>query len=53
MNNFPHFSMSSRPALGPPSLIYKLYKGLFLKGVKRPGRKAEHSPPISAEVKKT
>jgi hypothetical protein len=26
------------------------YQGLFHKGVKRPGREADHSPPSSAEV---
>jgi hypothetical protein len=33
------FSTASKPALGPTS------------GVKRPGRKADHSSPCSAEVK--
>jgi hypothetical protein len=43
-----HFSMSSRPALGStqPSIQW-------VPGVKRPVREADHSPPASAEVKKT
>jgi hypothetical protein len=28
------------------------YRGLLPRGVKRPGREADHSPPASAEVKK-
>jgi hypothetical protein len=35
---------------GPPNLLFSGYRGLF-PGVKRPGRKADHSPPTSAEVK--
>jgi hypothetical protein len=45
------FSTSSRPAQGqtqPP--IRRVPEALYL-GVKRPGRAADHSPPISAEVK--
>jgi hypothetical protein len=39
----------------PPSLLSKSngYRGGFCPGVKRPGREADHSPPTSAEVKKT
>jgi hypothetical protein len=33
---------------GPPNLLSNRYRG-----VKRPGREAEHSPTASAEVKKT
>ena len=36
---------------GPFSLIFKGYYEQFLRGVKRPGREAEHSPPSSAEIK--
>jgi hypothetical protein len=39
----------SRPALGPPSLLSNGYQGLFLWGVKGPGREADHSPPSSVE----
>jgi hypothetical protein len=38
---------------GPPSLLSNGYPGLFPQGVKRQGRESDHSPPISAEVKKT
>jgi hypothetical protein len=37
---------------GPPSLLPNGNRGLFPWGVKRPGRKADHSPPSSTEVKK-
>jgi hypothetical protein len=36
---------------GPPSLLSNGYRGIFLWGVKRPGREADHWPPSSAEVK--
>jgi hypothetical protein len=36
----------------PPSL-YLIGTGTFSSGVKRPKREADHSPPTSAEVKKT
>jgi hypothetical protein len=39
--------MSSRPALGPTQPPIQR-----VPGVKRPGRAADHSPLISAEVKK-
>jgi hypothetical protein len=42
---------ASRPALGPPSLLYNGYGGLFPRGKVRPGRDADHLPPSSAEVK--
>jgi hypothetical protein len=47
------FSSPPRPERlwGPASLLSNGYQGLFLWGVKRPGRKADHSPPSSAEVK--
>jgi hypothetical protein len=38
---------------GPPTLLSNGYLGLFPRGVKRQGRKADHSPPVSVEVKKT
>jgi hypothetical protein len=49
------FSSPHRPdrLRGPPSLLFNVYGGLFSRGVKRPGREADHSPPTSAEVKKT
>ena len=42
--DFPHLS---RPALGPPSLMYKGYR-IFPGGKERPGRYADPSPPSSA-----
>jgi hypothetical protein len=47
------FSLSPRPERlwGPPSLLHNGYQGALSLGVKRPGRKADHSPPSSAEVK--
>jgi hypothetical protein len=47
-----HFSTSSIPALGPPA-SYSMGAGALSPGVKRMGREADHSPPPSAEVKKT
>jgi hypothetical protein len=38
---------------GPHNLLYNGYGGALSPGVKRPGREADHSPPASAEVKKT
>jgi hypothetical protein len=35
---------------GPPSLLSDGKQGLFLCGVKRPGRETDHSSPSSAEV---
>jgi hypothetical protein len=46
------FSTSSRPALGPTQPPGQCAPGALFPGVKRPGRKADHSPPTSAEVKK-
>jgi hypothetical protein len=37
---------------GPPNLLFNGYWGALSPGVKRLGRKADHSPPTSAEVKK-
>jgi hypothetical protein len=45
--------MSSRPALGPTQSLIQWVLGLFIPGVRRPQREAGHSPPTSAEVKKT
>jgi hypothetical protein len=49
------FSSPPRPdrLWGPPSLLFKGYRGFFPQGVKRPGRVVDHSPPSSAEVKNT
>jgi hypothetical protein len=47
-----HVSISSRPALGPTQPPIQWVTGFF-PGVKRPGREDDHSPPTSAEVKKT
>jgi len=46
--DFPHLS---RPALGPPSLLYSGYRD-FPGGKEQPGRDADPSPPSSAVVKK-
>jgi hypothetical protein len=51
-NNF-HFSMSSKSALRPTQLPIQWVRGALSPGVKWPGRKSDHSPPTSAEVKKT
>jgi hypothetical protein len=48
-----HFSISSRPALGATQPPIQWVPGALSPGVKRPGRKADHSPPTRAEVKKT
>jgi hypothetical protein len=37
----------------PPSLLSNGYGAALSWGVKRPGREADHSPPTSAEFKKT
>jgi hypothetical protein len=46
------FSTSSIPALGPTKNPIQWVPGAFSLGVKRPGSKADHTPPTSAEVKK-
>jgi hypothetical protein len=38
---------------GPPRLLSDEYQGLFCRGLKQPGREADHSPLTSAKVKKT
>jgi hypothetical protein len=38
---------------GPPPTSYPMGTGGSFPGVKRPGREPDHSPPTSAEVKKT
>jgi hypothetical protein len=52
VKNF-HFSMSSRPALGPTQPPIQREPGALSPDVKRPGREADHSLPTSTEVKKT
>jgi hypothetical protein len=47
------FSASSRPALRHTKPPIKLVPGTLSPGVKRPVRDADHSPPNSAEEKKT
>jgi hypothetical protein len=47
------FSISSRPALGPTQPPIHRVPGALSPAVKRKGREADHSPPTSAEVKKT
>jgi hypothetical protein len=42
-----------RPALGPTQPPIQWVRESLSPGVKRPGREADHSPPTSAEVKKT
>jgi hypothetical protein len=48
------FSSSHRPdrLSGPLNYLSKGYRGLFPRGVKQPGREADHSPPAGDEVKK-
>jgi hypothetical protein len=46
------FSTSSRPFLGPIQLAIQWVPGALPPGVKRSGRKTDHSPQTSAEVKK-
>jgi hypothetical protein len=43
---------ASRPALGPTQPPTQWTPGTLCLGVKRRGRKADHSPPSSAEVRK-
>jgi hypothetical protein len=45
------FTTVSRLALGPTQTPIQWVKGAPSLGVKRPGRKAKHSPPSRAEVK--
>jgi hypothetical protein len=47
------FSTSSRPVLGPTQPPFQWVPGTLWPEVKRPGREADHSLPISAKVKKT
>jgi hypothetical protein len=49
------FSSPRSPDLlwGPPSLLSNGHRGALSPGVQRQGREADHSPPASAEVKKT
>jgi hypothetical protein len=47
------FSTSSRPTLGLTQPPIQWVPGALSPGIKRLGREADHSPPISAEVKKT
>jgi hypothetical protein len=51
VKNF-HFSISSRPAVGPTQPPKKMCTGGSFPGVKRQGREGDQSPPTSAEVKK-
>jgi hypothetical protein len=45
------FTTASRTALGPTQPPIQWVPGALSLGLKRPGRKADHSPPSSAEVK--
>jgi hypothetical protein len=47
------FSTSSRSALGHTQLPIQWVPVALSPGVNRPGREADHSPPTSAEIKKT
>jgi hypothetical protein len=51
--NFFHFPISFRPALGPTQSPIQWVPGALSPGVKQPGLEADHSPPSSAEVKET
>jgi hypothetical protein len=44
---------SSDRLLGPPILLSNGYQRALSPGVKQQGRESDHSPPSSAEVKKT
>jgi hypothetical protein len=46
------FSTSFRPALGPTQPPIQRVPEALSPRVKRPGREADHSPPVGAEVKK-
>jgi hypothetical protein len=46
--NFPH---TSRPVLGPTQPLIRLGIGSLFRGLKRPGRSLNHSPPHSARLK--
>jgi hypothetical protein len=48
-----HFPISSRPALVSTQPPIRWVLGATSPGLKRQGREAHHSPPTSAEVKKT
>jgi hypothetical protein len=48
-----HFSISSRPVLGPTQPPVQWVSGALSPGVKLQRREADHSPPTSAEVKRT
>jgi hypothetical protein len=50
LGNFP-FTTVSRTALGPTQPPIQWVPGALSLGVKRPGRRADHSPPSIAEVK--
>jgi hypothetical protein len=45
------FTIASRTALGPTQPPIQWVPGALSRGIKRPGREADHSPPSSAEVK--
>jgi hypothetical protein len=47
------FSTTPRPALRPTQPLIQWVPGALSPEVKRPGRKADHSPPSNAEVKNT
>jgi hypothetical protein len=51
--NLTTISTLSRPALGPTQPPIQWVPAVFSPGTKRPGREAEHSPPTTAEDKKT
>jgi hypothetical protein len=45
------FSIASKLTLGPTQLPIQWVAGVLSSGVKRQGRKADHSPPLSTEIK--
>jgi hypothetical protein len=51
-NNF-HFSISSRPALGPTHPPIQWVPGITSPAVKRQEHQADQSPPTSTKIKKT
>jgi len=45
------FTIASIPVLGPTQPRIHWVLGILTRGLKRPGREADHTPPPSTEVK--
>jgi hypothetical protein len=52
-NTLINISVDGGPVLGPVQPPIHWVQGALSLGVKRPGREAHHSPPVSVEVKNT